>query len=350
MNHYAVISFDRVSIASSIVTIVHSLDFKDLKSAEQYSTGKSKLVSIVTEKVADQMSGCSTDSDLGTTREYFGQSPPQYSEVSAEDGYTYIDADASPNSSAPLQPLVLACSPSLTSGYIPEKESVLFDSHMSSIGTAQCDDGNHDENTSNTSNLCINKLRQEYVQANFSVSDSGYILRAVHELQDFDENRNDDSLPDYPCDSSSLVSVDETNPFSQESFSATENCLRMTSPVEDNEQHTIRLEENTSPRLTSSEYGNTQFQSITRQDTPLLQIPKQERHNSLSERGQCVTSSNFYQHQNQTDSSMDICVDPSFEEDDELHSNISKQLVRLNIHHDSVSSIDSGYIRTCDFD
>ena len=122
------------------------------------------------------------------------------------------------------------------------------------------------------------------------------------------------------------------------------------SPVEENKE-AIRHEENSSPKyMTSdSECGYIEFQSIIRKDVPLHLNHVPETQNQPSKSDLCTVTPDLYQHQCEMDTSAEQFMDPHFIEDSELYSIRSDQLLRLSKCHGSASSIDSGYVRTCDF-
>ena len=330
------VTSDRLSIASSVVTIVHSLDYEHVTKAPHHSTGKSDILSVRTDNVLEQLSPCSSNM---TTQESSGQSPPQYS----EEGYTGINGGTTVDTSKSVQTPELVCSPTCFSGYIPITDGVFFDNHNSNVEfpeVPQCYGGNN-ETTDNISRLCRNKLTQDYVDAEVSVSDPKYPLRSLHSHQDFGEiDGKGSSLHDL-C--GSLIIDEEVGNSSEHSCSPFELPSPTMSPVEENEE-AIRHEENSSPKyMTESECGYIEFQSVIRQDVLLHSNPGHKTSDI------CSGMSDLYQHQNQMDTSIDQFVGPHQIQDSEPYSSRSEQLLRLSKCHGSASSIDSGYVRECDF-
>ena len=297
-----------------------------------------------TDDVFEQLSPCSTNTAM---QQYFRQSPPQYSEILAEGGYTCIDDATTINTPALAQPPELACSPTLSSGYITAKDDVLFDKHDPSmefleVAMAQCYEDDY-RTTTNVSNQC--NSTQDYVDANFPISDPRHSLGCGYNFQNSDEPGGEiSSLHDLY---SSLVIDEEVH----NSFEGSCSPIELTaSPVEKSAE-AIRQEENSSPKYVNSdsECGYIEFQSVIGEDLPTQQNPEQEMQNQLSESDIRVATPDSYAHQGQIDIMDDQFMDPHFLQDYELHSTKSDQLLRLSKCHGSVSSIDSGYVRTSDF-
>ena len=270
------VTFDRLSVASSIVTIVHRLEYGDVTKASLHTTEKADFISAGRDNFFEQPSLCSADS---ATEECFKQSPSQYSKLITQEGSSCVDGDTAISNSTSVQLSELACSPILPSGYITTKGGVLFDKHNPSIefpevATTQCHDGD-EETTNNDSSPCRNKLMQDYVDAEFLVSDPRHLLGSAHSPQYFAETGGENSSLHDLCNS--LVCDEEICNSSDGSYSPIKLPLQMMSPVEENKE-AIRHEENTTPKyMTSeSEYGYIEFQSVIKQDIPLHLSPGRE--------------------------------------------------------------------------
>ena len=172
------------------------------------------------------------------------------------------------NSSGSVQSPELTSSPSLCSGYITTKDCVFFDKHNSSKEfpeeiTAQCYDDSHETKT-DLSILYQKELGDDYVKAEFSLSDPRYILESKRNFPDFAESRSkSSSLHNL---SSSLVISKEAGNSSQGCFSPMNTSFH----IEDNE-NIIECKEISSSRFSNSdpECGFVGFQSTIRQDLPV---------------------------------------------------------------------------------
>ena len=339
------VTLDRLSIASSVVTVVHSLDYESVTKVVHHGMDNSDFISTRTDDVFEQLSPHSTDT---ATQEHFRESSPQYSAIVDEGGYTGMHVNTT-NTSTSVQACELSCIPALSSEYIKTKDGVFYDNQnpnmeLPEVATVQCYDGNH--LTINVSGACRNKAMQDYVDSDFSVSDPRYLLESAHNPEDFGGTEGETSSLHDLCGSLDIDEEFDNTP--EGSCSPIERSLHTMSPVEENEE-AIRHEVNNSPKYmtTNSECGYIEFPIVIRQDTPLHLSAGHEIHNQPSD--VYAVTPDSYQHQCQIDTSADQYIDTHFLSDPELHSIRSDQLLRLSKHHGSVSTIDSGYVRTCDF-
>lgn len=332
---------DRLSIASSVVTVVHSLEYENTPKSSHHDAETSDFILVGTDNVFEPLSHCSTDE---ATQERFQNTPPQYSGLLTEEGYTGVDSTTTINASASAQATkLLPHSSPLSSGYITTKGGVFFDSaspclELPRVSTAQCYDGETEINT-NVLSPCGSELMQDYVDADFSVPRSSHLPGSAHNSLDIYETEGESSSMHELF--GSLFVVEEIHNSSGDSCSPSEQSSRTTSPYEDNAD-TIRYKRNISP-------GYIEFQSIIRQDIVLDHTAGQEMQYQPDECDACALTPDLYQHQRQTDDSADRYMDPHSIEDSEPHDSRSDQLTRLSKCHGSTSSIDSGYVRTCDF-
>ena len=312
-----------------------------------HRTETSDLLSLRTGNVFEQLSHCSTDD---ATSECFRNSPP-YSGVLAEQGYPGMDSDTTINASTSVQaPKLLPHRPTLSSGYI--KSDIFFDSANQSIelprvSTTQCYNDNN-EISASVPSQCRSELMEDYVDADFSLSDSKYLPGSAHVPGDIHETGGESaSLHDL---FGSRFAIEEIHNSSSDSCSPSEQSSRTTSPCEENED-TVRYEQNISPKynMSDSECGYNEFQSIIRQDIVLDQNASQQMQNQPNKCDACALTPDLYQHRRQINNSADQYMDPHFNEDTEAHGSRSDQLTRLSKCHGSASSIDSGYVRTCEF-
>ena len=262
-----------------------------------------------------------------------------------------MDVDTIVNTSTSVQAPKRPCSPALSSGYITNKDGILLDNnHNASMelpedATVQCYDGDH-ETMTNVSGACRSKIIQQYVDADFSVSDPPCPLESAQNPQDFGDTMSQSSSFHDLC--GSLDIDEELHNTSEGSCSPIQQSLYTLSPVEEHNEP-IRLEENKSPRYipSDSEGGYIDFLSATRQDTPLHLNATHETQNQPSD--VCSVEPDLTHYQSQMDTSADQYIDPHLFQDNELHIAKSDLLVRLSGCHGSSSSIDSGYVKTCDF-
>lgn len=245
---------------------MHSLNYENVTRPTNNITEKAAFISVGTDKVVECLSPCSSHTDM---QKYFRQSPPQYSDVLAEHGYTYMNDDSTTpnNSSVPVRMPKLTCSLSLSNDYITNKDRVFFDKHESNKElpeevAAQGYDGEFEAMT-DPSILGGNTFGQEYMEVDFLVSGPRFLLESKCSLSDFDENRHESS-PLHNL-SSSLVIDEACNSFQG-------SCSRIdTSFYTEDSGQTTGYEKSKSPQFSTSdsECGYIEFQSIIGQDISL---------------------------------------------------------------------------------